>query len=476
VARERTSARRWRHGWLAAACAACAGLASAAPLDLAQAWAAALANDAQLRAARSAAAANRERLPQARAQLRPQVSLSVQRSRNELRAESPNAFGEPVQQHLFYNSGTDSLTVRQPLYRPQLTAQLRQAQALVENGDAVLAQEEQRLVMRLTQAYLEALQAGEQLRLVGVQRAAYALQLDAARKGLAAGSGTRTDIDEAQARLDLNTAQELEARQAVEFSRRQLSQIVGQPVGELAVLDTGRLALAAAEPARLEDWLARAEAASPEMRAAAASVQAARHEVERARAAHHPTLDALAQIARSDSDNPTRVDTRYNQKSIGVQLNVPLYQGGLVESQVRQALANLERSEGMLEATRQDLGSRVHREFRGVTEGIARVRALEQAVRSSEQLVTSSRRSQQGGSRTLVDVLNAEQQLGTARRDLAQARFASLLALVRLRALAGDLTGDSIADINRWLVGAAAGYGVVAAGEPRPAASSSPSH
>jgi protease secretion system outer membrane protein len=130
----------------------------------------------------------------------------------------------------------------------------------------------------------------------------------------------------------------------------------------------------------------------------------------------------------------------------------------------------------MLEATRQDLGSRVHREFRGVTEGIARVRALEQAVRSSEQLVTSSRRSQQGGSRTLVDVLNAEQQLGTARRDLAQARFASLLALVRLRALAGDLTGDSIADINRWLVGAAAGYGVVAAGEPRPAASSSPSH
>jgi outer membrane protein, protease secretion system len=134
-----------------------------------------------------------------------------------------------------------------------------------------------------------------------------------------------------------------------------------------------------------------------------------------------------------------------------VQLNVPLYQGGLVQSQVRQALADLERYRSVLEGTRLDLASRVHREFRGVTEGIARVRALEQAVRSSEQLVTSSRRSQQGGSRTLVDVLNAEQQLGTARRDLAQARFTYLLSVVRLRALAGELTQASIADANQWL-------------------------
>jgi outer membrane protein, protease secretion system len=451
LARDRKSAAWGRRCWVACAGAALAGGALGAPLDLAQAWQAALANDAQLRAARATAEATRERVPQAQAQLRPQVNLNVQRSRNELDSESPGFLGDPVQQHLFYSSGTDALTVRQPIYRPQLTAQLRQARALVAGGEAVLQQEEQRLVMRLTQAYLEALLAEEQLRLVGVQRTAYATQLDAARKGFAAGSGTRTDIDEAQARLDLNTAQELEARQAMDFARRQLGLIVGQPVTELAALDAERLPLVVPEPARLDEWLARAEAASPEIRAATANVEAARHEVERVQAGHHPTLDAVAQLTRSESDNPTRVDTRYRQKTIGVQLNVPLYQGGLVQSQVRQALADLERYRSVLEGTRLDLASRVHREFRGVTEGIARVRALEQAVRSSEQLVTSSRRSQQGGSRTLVDVLNAEQQLGTARRDLAQARFTYLLSVVRLRALAGELTQASIADANQWL-------------------------
>jgi outer membrane protein/protease secretion system outer membrane protein len=430
-----------------------AGGALAAPLDLAQAWQAALGNDTQLRAARASAEANRERVPQAEAQLRPQVNLNMQRSRNELHEESAGLFGQPVEQHLFYGAGTDSVTLRQPLYRPQLTAQLRQARALAVNGDAVLEQELQKLVMRLTQAYLEALQAEEQVRLMGVQRVAYLAQLDAARKGFAAGSGTRTDIDEAQARLDLNDAQELEARQAVDFARRQLSVIVGQPVTELAAVDPARLPLIVPEPPRLDDWLARADAASPEVRGGIANVEAARQEVDRVQAGHLPTLDAVAQVTRSDSDNPTRVDTRYTQKTIGVQLNVPIYQGGLVQSQIRQALADLERYESVLEGVRQDLASRVHREFRGVTEGIAKVRALEQAVRSSEQLVVSSRRSQQGGARTLVDVLNAEQQLGTARRDLAQARFTYLLSVVRLRALAGELTEASIGEVNRWLAG-----------------------
>ena len=451
MAADRRSAAWARRLKVACAVLMLGGGAAASAMDLAQAWQSALANDAQLRAARATAAATRERLPQAQSQLRPQVSLSLGRNRNELDSESAGLLGEPVQQHLFYNSGTDSLTARQPIFRPQLTAQVRQARALVASGEAVLEEEEQKLVMRLTQAYLEALQAEEQLRLAGVQRAAYAAQLDAARKGFAAGSGTRTDIDEAQARLDLNTAQELEARQSVEFARRQLALIVGQPVTALSPLAVDRLRLVMPDPPRLEDWLARAETSSPEIRAAAARLEAARAEVDRTRAGHYPTLDAVAQVSRSDSDNPTRVNTRYRQKTIGLQLNVPLYQGGVVDSQVREALAEQQRSESALEGIRLDLASRVHREFRGVTEGIAKVRALEQAVRSSEQLVVSSRRSQQAGSRTLVDILNAEQQLGTARRDLAQARFTSLLSVVRLRALAGELREASIAEVNNWL-------------------------
>lgn len=442
---------RWRrplrHAFVLAL--ATAGSAASA-LDLAQAWQAAQVHDPQWRAARAAAASNRERVPQALAQLRPQVSVNLQRWRNEQFSEQPLGT-RTLSEHRFYTSASDSFTVRQPLFRPQASAELRQARALVESGEATLRREEQNLATRLTRAYLEALLAEEQLRLNAVQHAAFQGQLASARRGFAAGSGTRTDIDEAQARLDLNVAEQVQARQAVDFTRRQLAVIVGEPVTTLAPVVPQRLPMTVPQPASLDAWLARAEAASPELRAASWQLDAAREAVRKVRAAGSPTLDLVGQISRSDSDNPTRIDTRYFQKSVGVQLNVPLYQGGAVASQERQALAEVQRQESVVDGLRQDLAVRVQREFRGVTEGIARVRALEQALRSSQQLVLSNRRSQQAGSRTVVDILNAEQQLGQTRRDLAQARFDYLLSLVSLKALAGEMDDASVAQLNGWL-------------------------
>ena len=173
--------------------------------------------------------------------------------------------------------------------------------------------------------------------------------------------------------------------------------------------------------------------------------------MDRAQAGHYPTLDAIAQVSRNNHDDITRPNTRFHQKQVGVQLAIPIFQGGYVNSQVREALALVDRAGSRLEALRSDLGVRVHREFRGVTEGVLRVRALEQAVRSSEQLADSSRRSFAAGARTRLDILNAEQQAGTARRDLAQARFNYLVARVRLKALAGDLQADNISEVNAWL-------------------------
>ncbi len=441
--------------WLVlAAGLACGAFGPAWGLDLAQAWQAALANDPQYQAARGAADATRERVPQARSQLLPQIGATAQLNRNLLRSERPPGFlegNEVVRDRRYYNSSADALTLRQPLFRPQLAAQLRQAKALVAQGDAQLDIERQRLVMRVTEAYLEVLRAEEQQRLLAVQRASLAAQLDAARKGFAAGSGTRTDIDEAQARLDLQVAQELEGLQAVELGRRQLSAIVGQPVGALSAIAVERLPTT---PPRegLEEWITRAEGASPEVTSARAQVAAAREAVDMAKAEFLPTLDGTAQVLLSDSDSPTQVNSKYNQKSIGVLLTVPLFDGFATRSRVRQAGAEVVRAEGLLRAASLDLSNRVHREFRGVTEGLARIRALEQAVRSSEQLVQSSRRSWQAGARTLLDILNAEQQLGTARRDLATARFNYLLSLIRLRALSGELAEPSIAEVNGWLV------------------------
>lgn len=198
--------------------------------------------------------------------------------------------------------------------------------------------------------------------------------------------------------------------------------------------------------------MARAEAASPELQSLRAQAEAARQEIAKARSGHLPTLDAVAQWSRTSSDSVTSVNQRYDNKTIGLQLQVPLYSGGYVSSSVRQAQAALTRAEEMLEATRRDLGVRVHREFRGVTEGRLRIAALQQAVRSAEQAVQSSRKSQAAGVRTLLDVLNAEQQRTQAQRDLAQARYLYLVSQLRLHSLVGDDAQASVAQANAALL------------------------
>lgn len=420
-------------------------------LDLLQAYEAALEQDASIRAVRAATDARRERIPQARAQLLPNLSASVSRNRNSLESTTSDFRGNPVTNNLRYSSSSDALTLRQPLFRKFQMADYRQANAQVDDANAILERELQNVAVRVSGAYFEALLTAEQLALVLAQKMAYTTQLDAARKRFGAGAGTRTDIDEAQAALDLNVAQELEARQNVEFTRRQLQTLINRPIDRLASLDAKKLKLIEPAPNRVEDWTERAEASSPEIRSLKAQLEAAGYEVEKAQAGHYPTLDAVAQLSRSDSDTVTSVNNRYTNKSLGLQLNIPIFAGGFVNSQVRQALAEQERAREALEALRRDLGVRVHREFRGVTEGVLRVRALEQAVRSTEQVALSNRRSFEAGSRTLVDTLNAEQQKVSAQRDLAQARFVYLISRVRLQALAGGPKTQVIEEVNASL-------------------------
>lgn len=435
---------------LAAAVVACACVPSWS-LDLSQAYQAALEQDATIRAARAVAEAKRERLPQARAQLLPNVSASVSRYKNNLDQTSPNLFGQLVTSSERYFSGTQALTLRQPIFRKFQAADYRQAQAEVEDANAILERDLQNLAVRVSGAYFEVLLSQDQLALVLVQKTAYTTQLDAARKRVSAGAGTRTDIDEALAALDLNAALELEARQNVDFTRRQLQALVNQPIDSLAGLEPDLLKLRQPDPDQVEQWTLRAEQNSPEMQSLRAQLEAARQAVEKAQAGHYPTLDAIAQWSHNESDSISTLNTRYTNRSLGVQLAMPIYSGGYVSSTVRQAIADQERAEESLEALRRDLGVRVHREFRGVTEGLLKVKALEQAVRSAEQVAVSNRRAYEAGSRTLVDTLNAEQQRVAALRDLAQARYVYLLSRVRLLALAGGPKTEAIDEINTYL-------------------------
>ena len=432
--------------------AAIASWAQPSVMDLKQVYQAALEQDATIRASRAAADSGRERLPQARAGLLPQVSASAGRNNNNLYTTSPNILGTPVTTNDQYFSDNRTVQLRQPLINMQRWQQFQQAKSVVEEVEANLDRDLQNLVVRVAGSYFEALMADEQLDLVLAQKKTYTALVDAAKKGLAAGSGTRTDIDDAQSRLDMASAQELEARQNQDLARRQLQLLVNQPVAQIAKLNVAVLQLSPPVPANLDEWTQKAEQASPEVRAMQARLDAARREVSKAQAGHLPTLDAVAQWSNSGSENITRVNSRYENKTIGLQLNIPLYSGGYVNSTIRQAVAEQTRAEESLEALRRDLGVRVHKEYRGVSEGVMRVRALEQAARSAEQMMKSTQMSLVAGSRTQLDVLNAQQQYTLALRDLAQARLVYLLSKVRLASLVGDDALVSVEQVNASLM------------------------
>ena len=429
--------------------------AQASALDFKQVYQAALEQDATIRASRAAADSGRERLPQARAGLLPQVSASAGRNFNSLDTTSPNILGELGTTNDRYFSDNKSVQLRQPLVNMQRWLQFEQAKSMVAETEATLDRDLQNLVVRVAGAYFEYLMSDEQLELVLAQKKMYTSLVDAAKKGIAAGSGTRTDIDDAQARLDMASAQELEARQNQDQTRRQLEVLINQPVASVAKLNVPALKLVGPVPASLDEWTSRAEKNSPEIKAMQARLEAARREVSKSQAGHLPTLDAVAQWSNSGSENITRINSRYENKSIGLQLNVPLFSGGYVNSTIRQAVAEQTRAEETLEALRRDLGVRVHKEFRGVSEGVMRVRALEQAVRSADQMMKSTQMSFKAGSRTQLDVLNAQQQYTMALRDLAQARFVYLMSKVKLASLAGDDAVASVDDVNGSLLGVA---------------------
>jgi len=433
------------------------GLCSvASAMDLLQAYQAAQKNDATILAARATAAAGRERLPQAISQLLPNLSASVGQTNNQLANTGTDFAGKEQTVNTGYLSNNQSVTLRQPLYRPYLSAQYRQAKAQVTDVEATLSQEEQNLAVRVSGAYFEALLSHDQLALILAQRTAYTTQLDAALKSLAAGAGTRTDIDEARARLDMNTALEIEARQNVDYTRQQLQTLVNQPtdqMGEpLSPLDVDKLNTLERLPETLAHWVERAEQSSPQLISLKAQLEAARLDVNKAQTGHLPTLDAVAQWTSSESENVTNIKSRYVNNTFGLQLSIPLFAGGYVNASVRQALAAQARAEQLLEAGRRDLNLRVYKEVRGVSEGLPKMKALEQALRSADQLLLSSRKSLQAGSRTVLDVLNAEQQRLSVQRDLSQARYVYLISRIRLLSLVGGADEAALSGISQLLV------------------------
>jgi len=422
----------------------------AAAADLLEIYRAALASDPVYSAARASWTAAQEKLPQGRAGLLPQASLSASTQHNDrdLSFRSPTQPGTNSQ----FNSNSASISITQPIYRQQNLAAYEQGKIQVALADVQLAVAAQDLILRAAQAYFDVLLARDSVAFAESQKAAIGQQLEQARRNFEVGNATITDTHEAQARYDLVTAQEIAARNDLEVRNRALEQLIGRTAPRLALLGK-RFTLQAPEPASMESWVEQARNASLQVRAARESLMLSTQEVRRNRGAHHPTLDAYATVTESSSGAGTQgaVGTDTSSKVIGLQLAIPLYQGGAISSRVREALANELKARQDLENANRAAELAARQGYLGVTSGIAQVRALEAALVSNQSSLDSTRLGQEVGVRTQVDVLNAQQQLFSARRDLAQARYNYILSLLRLRAAAGQLGEADLERVNSWL-------------------------
>jgi protease secretion system outer membrane protein len=410
---------------------------SANALSLLEAYKTALEGDASIRGARAALEAGRERLPQAKSQLMPSVSANVLRNSNQLLSTTANAAGNELATRNDYFSSNKTVALRQPLFNLYKFFQYKQAEDSVTEAEFVFERDLQNLTVRVVGAYLDALLSAEQVQLVLIQKNQYQTLLKAAEKALVLGTGTVTDIDEAQARLDMAFAQELEAKQNQDYTRRQLEILLNRPVVKLHSLKPNGLQSLPSLASDLDGWLDKAMAQSPEVKMMAARLNAANHEIKKAKSGHAPTLDAVLQWSESISENVTRLNSKFENKSIGFQMTIPLYQGGYVSSTERQAIAERSRNAEALEALRRDLSVRIHKDYRGVTEGVLKIRAFEQALKSSERLLDSTRKSFLAGVRSQLDVLNVEQQVSKAHQELVQSRYQYLMSRLRLYSLSG---------------------------------------
>lgn len=430
-----------------AICALHAGSASA--ISLQQAYEAALKNDPSYRMNFYENEIGKENRIIGRAALLPNVSASYSSSRNRADIEALDSLGRASLTHPNYISRSAIVQLRQPIVNLEAIARYRQGVAQTKQSAAQFEANTGEVVLRVVGAYADALFADDQLALAQVQRAQYLEQQKVNQRLFEKGEGTKTDMLETQARLDLAEAQLLEARDNLTAQRNTLEGVVGMEVGTLDKLAPD-FRFDSISPATFEEWKALALANNPDLKAARLAVETARLEIGKQRAGHAPRLDLVATYSKGDSETLNTYTQDTVNRSVGIQLNVPIFAGGAVNATTRQAVAGHERSKAELELKTNKVLVELRKAHDLVLSSVARVGALVKATESGKELMKATEQSIKGGVRINLDLLNAQQQLFASQRDLAQARYSYLLGTLRLRAAAGTLDGENVRAIAAY--------------------------
>jgi outer membrane protein len=438
---------------LVLALSASLGLALAGPAaaeDLVQIYREAQQNDPAIAAARANWNATQERLPQARAGLLPNVGLSASANVNDGRV-SVNTDPRSVTANTFNNYGY-TVSATQPIFRYQNLVAYDQAKTQVEQADYTLALAQQDLIIRVAVAYFDVLLAQFNIELVDAQKAAVGEQLAQAKRNFEVGVATITDTNEAQAKYDQIVATEISTRNDYDNRVTALRAIIGRTPNALNRL-SANFDPPMPEPNVADYWVDLALKNNLSVRVNESNYNIATLQVDRERAGHYPTLDLVGSFGNNGGNGSAANDFNVSGRSaaIGLAVNLPIYQGGFVNSKVREAIALQDTARQNLEGARRSALFNAQTGFTGVTSSVASVKAFGQAVKSADVAYQSNKLGLEVGVRTTLDVLNTQQNVYTARRDLAQAYFNYLIGVLRLKSAIGTLNEQDVEELNRRL-------------------------
>ncbi|WP_174875369.1 TolC family outer membrane protein [Vogesella oryzae] len=425
---------------LAGVLALCGSLPAAA-FDLAAAVKAARDYDASYAGARQTLLAGQEKAVQGRALLLPTVGLSAGITRTD--AMKPDA--DP------YNTRSVGVQLSQPLFDVASYTGYKQGQISSELAGVQFAASSQQLVADVAKAYFNVLLAEDVLSVTRATKKAYERQLAQAKKAFEVGTATITDTHEAQAGYDAAQASEIAAVSDLEIKRNTLTNLTGLDAEKINHL-RGSVELEH-DSGSLPEWLNRAEAGSLSIKSARQQLQLAEESLTAARGKHLPTVALTAGYSNSHTTEPTSVASgRGNTagNTLGLNLSLPLYAGGGINSQVRAAAANLEKARDDVEVARRDTALAVRSAWLGVSNGAAQVKAQEQLLVSAKSKLDATRLGREVGVRTNLDLLNAESSYQDAVRALASARYNLLYARLALALAAGELDDQAVATVNRF--------------------------
>jgi len=404
--------------------------------------------DSLYRVAQYTLAATRQRLPQALAGLLPTIASSYGQSRNQGVYQFGTTAGEP-RKTISWNW---NLQLNQPLLRWQNWQVYNQAEMQIVQAEAQAEQVSQELILRLAQAYFEFNLADENLRTLKIQVRAYEAQLKAAEKYFTAGTKPIMDVYEAKARYDSAIAEDVLAENQLVTKKINLEKIVGSVAVRPRILNIN-LALPLPDPLDLNFWQQQAIDSSPVVNAQIAAMKVAEYEIKKNSAAHLPTIDMVGSLGNNFSSASTTTQTNFRSESsssqIGIQLNIPIYNGGGVNAKVKESVELLYKAQEDVESAKKDISATAQQAYAAVKSGVAAIAALESAVTTNQKSVAANQVGYRLGTRTNNEVLNAEQQLASTQRDLLKAKYDYLNNSLKLKSTVGGLNEQEVSAISQ---------------------------